>query len=121
MQPASDINHKQQGDLIRDGHILMRGLLHDEEVASHRKAIIDAVRRLSSEHRDLDDRDTYGKAFLQVTNLWTKDEGVKRFVFEKKFAQLAADLLGVEEVRLYHDQALFKEPVGGRTPWHQDM
>jgi ectoine hydroxylase-related dioxygenase (phytanoyl-CoA dioxygenase family) len=23
-------------------------------------------------------------------------------------------------VRLYHDQALFKEPGGGYTPWHQD-
>src|SRR5207249_11996994 len=22
---------------------------------------------------------------------------------------------------LYHDQALFKEAGGGRTPWHQDM
>jgi ectoine hydroxylase-related dioxygenase (phytanoyl-CoA dioxygenase family) len=24
-------------------------------------------------------------------------------------------------VRLYHDQALFKEPGGGPTPWHQDQ
>jgi ectoine hydroxylase-related dioxygenase (phytanoyl-CoA dioxygenase family) len=24
-------------------------------------------------------------------------------------------------VRLYHDQALFKEPGGGLTPWHQDQ
>ncbi|MFM7820610.1 MAG: phytanoyl-CoA dioxygenase family protein, partial [Actinomycetota bacterium] len=23
-------------------------------------------------------------------------------------------------MRLYHDQALFKEPGGGITPWHQD-
>jgi ectoine hydroxylase-related dioxygenase (phytanoyl-CoA dioxygenase family) len=27
----------------------------------------------------------------------------------------------VEGVRLYHDQALFKEPRGGHTPWHQDQ
>jgi ectoine hydroxylase-related dioxygenase (phytanoyl-CoA dioxygenase family) len=53
-------------------------------------------------------------------NLWRRDEAVKRFVFEKRFAQIAADLLGVEKVRLYHDQALFKEPGGGHTPWHQD-
>ena len=53
-------------------------------------------------------------------NLWQKDEAVKRFVFEQQFAQVAADLLGVEKVRLYHDQALFKEPGGGHTPWHQD-
>jgi ectoine hydroxylase-related dioxygenase (phytanoyl-CoA dioxygenase family) len=29
--------------------------------------------------------------------------------------------LGVKNVRLYHDQALFKEPGGGLTPWHQDQ
>ncbi len=34
---------------------------------------------------------------------------------------MAADLLGVDGVRLYHDQALFKEPDGGPTPWHQDQ
>ena len=78
------------------------------------------MRRLSTEGRSLENRDTYGKAFLQITNLWEKDDAVKRFVFEKKFAQVAADLLGVEKVRLFHDQALFKEPGGGHTPWHQD-
>jgi ectoine hydroxylase-related dioxygenase (phytanoyl-CoA dioxygenase family) len=29
--------------------------------------------------------------------------------------------MGVGRVRLYHDQALFKEPGGGATPWHQDQ
>ena len=121
MQPVSQVSNKQQVDLTRDGHVLVRSLLRAEEVAGHRDAIVDAVTRLSTERRELDDRDTYGKAFLQITNLWTKDDAVKRFVFQKKFAQIAADLLGVEKVRLYHDQALFKEPGGGHTPWHQDM
>lgn len=39
----------------------------------------------------------------------------------KRLAKAAADLLGVENVRIYHDQALFKEPGGGPTPWHQDQ
>ena len=54
-------------------------------------------------------------------NLWTHDEGVRAFVFARRFAKVAADLMGVEAVRLYHDQALFKEPGGGFTPWHQDQ
>jgi ectoine hydroxylase-related dioxygenase (phytanoyl-CoA dioxygenase family) len=29
--------------------------------------------------------------------------------------------MGVPAVRIYHDQALFKEPGGGPTPWHQDQ
>jgi ectoine hydroxylase-related dioxygenase (phytanoyl-CoA dioxygenase family) len=83
-------------------------------------AIGEAVQQCSAKHRDLNDRDTYGKAFLQTTNLWIRDETIKEFVFNRRFAQTAADLLGVEKVRLYHDQALFKEPGGGHTPWHQD-
>src|SRR5436189_133361 len=59
--------------------------------------------------------------FLQVMNLWEVDESVKKFTLAKRFAKIAADLLGVENVRLYHDQALYKEPGGGFTPWHQDQ
>src|SRR5205085_10853400 len=62
-----------------------------------------------------------GKAFLQIMNLWKVDENVRKFTLAKRFAKIAADLLGVENVRLYHDQALYKEPGGGFTPWHQDQ
>ena len=107
-------------ELWANGHVLIKAAASSNEIAEHRSAINDTVLRLSNETRSLEDRSTYDKAFLQVMNLWRKDEVVKRFVFEKKFAQIAADLLGVEKVRLYHDQALFKEPGGGHTPWHQD-
>ena len=116
----SEISGERSDDLWRDGHILIPNLMSKDRLAVFRSAITAAVNRHSAEHRDLDDRDTYGKAFLQTTNLWTKDDTVKRFVFDTHFAQTAADLLGVEKVRLYHDQALFKEPGGGHTPWHQD-
>ena len=46
---------------------------------------------------------------------------MQRFVFARRFAKVAAELLGVPGVRLYHDQALFKEAGGGRTPFHQDQ
>ena len=29
--------------------------------------------------------------------------------------------MGVAGVRMYHDQALYKEPGGGITPWHVDQ
>jgi ectoine hydroxylase-related dioxygenase (phytanoyl-CoA dioxygenase family) len=54
-------------------------------------------------------------------NLWEKDQDVGRFVLARRFAQIAADLMGVDGVRIYHDQALLKEPDGGLTPWHQDQ
>ena len=117
---AEQSRHSLSEELWRNGHVLVPALAAPDKLASHSSAISEAVRRFSPETRDIDDRTTYDKAFLQVTNLWTKDDCIKEFVFEESFAQMAADLLSVEKVRLYHDQALFKEPHGGRTPWHQD-
>jgi ectoine hydroxylase-related dioxygenase (phytanoyl-CoA dioxygenase family) len=54
-------------------------------------------------------------------NLWSKDEGVRRFVLARRFAAIVANLLGVEGVHVYHDQALLTESGGGITPWHQDQ
>jgi ectoine hydroxylase-related dioxygenase (phytanoyl-CoA dioxygenase family) len=54
-------------------------------------------------------------------NLWEVDERVRKFTLAKRFAGIAASLLGVQNVRIYHDQALYKEPGGGFTPWHQDQ
>lgn len=103
------------------GHTVVRGIASSDEVAAHRSAIVEAGQRRRSDHRPLAERDTYGRAFLQLMNLWTVDARVRSFVFGRRFARAAAELLGVDGVRLYHDQALFKEPGGGHTPWHQDQ
>ncbi|MDM7921327.1 MAG: phytanoyl-CoA dioxygenase family protein [Pyrinomonadaceae bacterium] len=105
----------------RDGHVLVNGVATKEEIVKYAPTISAASYRNSTEQRPMEERDTYGKAFLQVMNLWRSDDEVREFVFEKRFARIAAELLGVERVRLYHDQALFKEPGGGLTPWHQDQ
>ncbi|PTA47499.1 phytanoyl-CoA dioxygenase family protein [Micromonospora sp. RP3T] len=102
------------------GHVVVPGLAGAAEVAAYRPVISAATMRYTTEKRALADRDTYGRAFLQVTNLWRRDPEVARFVLARRFAGVAARLLGVERVRLYHDQALYKEAGGGRTPWHQD-
>ena len=105
----------------RDGHVFLPQLLPADSLDPYREAIVATADRNSRETRPLDERDTYGKAFLQIFNLWTLDDTVRRFVQAPRFAEVAARLLGVERVRLYHDQALFKEAGGGITPWHQDQ
>ena len=94
----------------------------DEELLQHYSKIISKkVQELNSQHLPLGERSTYDKAFLQIMNIWTHDEKVKRFVFNRRLAQIATELMGVTGVRMYHDQALFKEPGGGFTPWHADQ
>jgi ectoine hydroxylase-related dioxygenase (phytanoyl-CoA dioxygenase family) len=104
-----------------NGHILLPGVLDNAEVAAWRPVINDAAYKYNTERRKMEERDTYGKAFLQIMNLWKRDEQVARFTLAGRFAGIAASLLGVANVRLYHDQALYKEPGGGITPWHQDQ
>ena len=104
-----------------NGHILLREVATKSEIEHFQPIISETVKKYSTESRPIAERDTYGKAFLQITNLWEVSEKIREFVFAKKFAQIAADLLGVKKVRLYHDQALFKEANGGFTPWHQDQ
>jgi ectoine hydroxylase-related dioxygenase (phytanoyl-CoA dioxygenase family) len=104
----------------RDGHVLLRGVASPEDIAYYRPLLGKAVDNFKTEARPLEERDTYGKAFLQIINLWRRDKFIEKFVLAKRFGKIAADLMGVEGVRLYHDQALYKEPGGGITPWHQD-
>jgi ectoine hydroxylase-related dioxygenase (phytanoyl-CoA dioxygenase family) len=103
------------------GHTVVRGLARPDEVERFRPAIEAGAARMTIETRPIEERDTYGQAFLQTGNLWREDPIVEQFVFSRRFAATAAELLGVEGVRLYHDQALIKEAHGGATPWHQDQ
>ena len=94
----------------------------DVETIAHFNAVISAqVEKMNTENTALEERSTYGKAFLQLFNLWRENEEVKSFIFCKRLGQIAAELMRVDGVRLYHDQALFKEGGGGITPWHADQ
>jgi ectoine hydroxylase-related dioxygenase (phytanoyl-CoA dioxygenase family) len=106
----------------RDGHITVSGLASADEIAAYRPALLEAAATAPQlPRKPLAERDTYGKAFLQMFNLWRQGGAAQAFVFSRRFARVAAELMGVPGVRLYHDQALFKEPGGGPTPWHQDQ
>lgn len=109
-------------DFFREnGFVKLKHVLSPETIQYMNKTISAEVVRLNTQHLPMEERDTYGKAFLQIMNIWTRSDLVKEIVFSKRLAKLAADLMGVDGVRMYHDQALFKEPGGGHTPWHADQ
>jgi ectoine hydroxylase-related dioxygenase (phytanoyl-CoA dioxygenase family) len=108
-------------DLRHKGHAVVRGLASPSEIAAYRPGLEAGAEARRYDHRPLEERDTYGRAFVQSANLWQHDEACRAFATAPRFARVAAELLGTEGVRMYHDQALFKEPHGGHTPWHQDQ
>lgn len=115
------LSTKQIDFFKHNGFVKLKNVLSPEAVAYLNTTISSEVQRLNTQHLPMEKRDTYGKAFLQIMNIWTKSNLVKEIVFSKRLAKIASDLLGVSGVRLYHDQALYKEPHGGITPWHADQ
>lgn len=105
----------------QNGYIKLKDVLTVETLHYYRKEISKMVDKLNQEKRSLEERDTYGKAFLQIENMFLHNSVVKEFVSSKRLGQIATDLLGTRGVRMYHDQALYKEAGGGFTPWHVDQ
>jgi len=111
-----------QVDAFRcDGFIRLKQVFLAETLRHFAEEISRATLERSADLPPLEERSSYGKAFLQVTNLWQTSGAARRFVFGKRLAGLAARLLEVEGVRLYHDQSLYKEAGGGFTPAHCDQ
>ena len=101
--------------------IKLKEVLNSETLDFFNAAITSRVNQMSMVNTPIEERSTYGKAFLQLFNLWQEDEIVKKLIFSKRLGKIAADLMQTEGVRIYHDQALFKEGGGGITPWHADQ
>jgi ectoine hydroxylase-related dioxygenase (phytanoyl-CoA dioxygenase family) len=104
-----------------DGFAKLPNVLSADLLHHYRQQISDKVAKLSADALPLAQRSTYGKAFLQIMNLWQESEAVREFVFGRRLARIATELMGCRGVRIYHDQALYKEPGGGITPWHADQ
>jgi ectoine hydroxylase-related dioxygenase (phytanoyl-CoA dioxygenase family) len=132
----------------RDGFVRVADALSETLLAEYREICTNLVRSLDGAARrqqflrDYDERqreqitellrppgttgsdassETYARAFTQITNLWRHCAAMERLVRAPRLAQMAAALLGATGVRVYHDQALFKEAGGGHTPWHVDQ
>ena len=105
----------------RDGFVRFKQVFTADELGHYGPELTRLTLEQGAHRKPLKERSTYGKAFLQVTNLWEQSEQAREFVFGKRLARIAADLLEVDGVRLYHDQSLYKEPAGGFTPAHADQ
>jgi ectoine hydroxylase-related dioxygenase (phytanoyl-CoA dioxygenase family) len=115
------LSERQVADFRRDGFIKLKDVFNADELRHYGEEITRLTIALNTQTLPLEQRSTYDRAFLQVMNLWEESERVREFVFGRRLAGLAAALLQVDGVRLYHDQSLYKEPGGGITPAHADQ
>ncbi len=104
-----------------DGFIRLPGVFSAELLDHFRTRIADVVQAEDPNELPLRERSAYAQAFIQITNLWARHDEVRPFSLNRRCARIATELLGCTGVRMWHDQALFKEAGGGITPWHVDQ
>ena len=96
----------------RDGYVKLKRVLSPGALALLRLEMEARLRAELGENPNLD--------FRSGEMMWLTNEIFRLFVLSPRIAEIAAKLMGVSRVRLYHDNALAKEPGCGRTPWHYD-
>ena len=105
----------------REGYLHCRALLGAEEARYYAEVVNEAVRaRKQHDTRDFSQKSHYEQSFIQCQYLWEDVPPLRGLTFHPRICETAAALLGVRHIRLWHDQALYKEPGGRETEAHQD-
>ena len=100
----------------RDGFVKLPHVLSPGTVMRLRRELL----RLLGETFGVSIDGSSNDRFLSLEMMWLGNALIRSYVLSPRIAKISADLLGVKSVRLYHDNALSKEPGCGRTPWHYD-
>jgi ectoine hydroxylase-related dioxygenase (phytanoyl-CoA dioxygenase family) len=120
------LNDTQIKHYQNDGFIHVPGFLDPAEVAELKAAVIETARsmgkkKVAGQDNDWeDDEGYYSKVFTQRLNLWKLNDTIKRYMLSPELGKMAARLAGVDGIRVWHDQALIKEPFANPTSWHLD-
>ena len=125
----TDLTQEQIDFYQANGYIIIEGFLTPAELETWRQHVDDAVekredRRLADGPGWVDDDSEesryYNRVFVQRLNLWTDHEGMRGLMLDPRLGKLASELAGVEGMRIWHDQALIKQPWANPTGWHLD-
>ena len=110
------VTNSQRLDFRMNGFIKLPNVLSGGAVARLRQDLLQLLEQSFRPKTNINDNNR----FLSLEMMWLQNTLLKSYVLSPRIAKISADLLGVESVRLYHDNALAKEPGCGRTPWHCD-
>lgn len=128
--PKIILTEEDRRKFAEDGYWISPKLIDDDRIERLRRA----CERIWSGDYDGEGYPTYGPlpAFTDPRNIrkldfgfWINDE-VRKMVTDPSIGELAADLMGTDEVRLWLDQVISKPGLGGEASpvgnvgWHQD-
>ncbi len=110
----TDIN-----DFRKNGAVLLKGVFADQ-VARLEEGVADNLRNPGPYAAENVNNGGEGRFFDDYCN-WQRIKAFEDFSFHSTVGQIAAELMGSEQVQLFHDHVLVKEEGTSKpTPWHQD-
>jgi phytanoyl-CoA hydroxylase len=127
---------EERARYAEDGYLVVEEFL-DEDELEHWRAVVDGAlarrgaQRYSfatdgaeasaSQSRSAETQSYYDRVFTQRVNLWQTDDGVRELMFSPGLGGFAGQVAGVDGLRIWHDQALVKEPYANPTGYHLDV
>ena len=126
------ISEEQVEYYQQNGFIVIEDFLSPDELEYWRSAVMEAVTerggkkmpgkdtKVGEDDGINEDAEYFGKVFDQLLNLWQTNDKVKELMVDERIGEAAAKLAGVDGIRIWHDQALYKRPWANPTAWHLD-
>lgn len=117
---------EEQIAFYRDnGFVVIGGFLDAAELERWQEATDEAVKqRLANLDEGLSNQRNpdsyYSRVFVQCLKLADTHTGMRELMHDRRLGEIAGTLAGVEGIRIWHDQALIKQPYGNPTAWHLD-
>ena len=127
----NNLSEEQITTYREDGYLIIEDFLDAKELEDWRTKVGEAVRLRSdnpmptegdySEESDaIKHKKDIKSYFQQRMQLWMDNKPFRELIFDERIGKMAADLEGVNGIRIWQDQALFKLPYAQQTFWHQD-
>jgi phytanoyl-CoA hydroxylase len=120
----TELTQEQVDFYQENGYIILHDFLTPDELETWRQSVDEAVQQ--RDDRKLADGTMragdsyYDNVFIQRINLWNDHAGMRQLMLDPRLGKLAATLAGVDGIRIWHDQALIKQPWANPTGWHLD-
>lgn len=128
----TSLTTEQIAQYQKHGYLIIEDFLTADELENWRHAVTTAVHQrngLKMPGKDIRigeddginaDASYFNNVFDQLLNLWQTSDEVREIMLDERIGKMAAELAGVDGIRIWHDQALIKRPWANPTSWHLD-
>jgi ectoine hydroxylase-related dioxygenase (phytanoyl-CoA dioxygenase family) len=118
---ASELGSDAQQFFRAHGALCIRNAFSQAQIETLQAGIEQNLAHPSPRAKVASNPDDPGWFFEDFCN-WQDNPHYTTFIHDSALATIAQRLLGSQQIRLYHDHLLVKEPnTRQRTPWHQDQ